>query len=205
MRGVFLIMMVFVLAIETRAQAAQEARFEVAGAKQFNRSFTLQPFSPTTGSLKFNYSQVMVKNLTINFGLGIIGPHTANVSLQSRGITAKSGVKMYFSPDYYTADMKKYSDFQGGYFEPELAISVFAYHNTFESREKQNFSSAILLNFGKQRVVGNQFLIEAWIGLGYCLNNNGDYGEPAYKYEFVAMQELGLAFTSGFAIGFLTK
>ncbi len=202
MRNLILVVLIFVFTIEAKSQLTTN---EVTAAKPFNRSFAIQPFSPITGSLKLNYSQVVVKNLTLDFGIGIVGPNTGNVSTNSSGMTAKSGLKMYFSPDYYTDDMKKFSDFQGAYFEPELAVSVFNYNYLYESTSKQIVSSAILLNFGKQRVVGNRFLIDTWAGFGYCFGGNEDYDEPANRYEFVALQELGLAFTSGFAIGFLTK
>lgn len=201
MKKVTLIMLICLLQMAAFTQQTNNA---IIPPQVFKRAFTLQPFSPITGSLKCNYNQAMPQNRTLDLGLGIIGPSTSELNLKSRGFTAKAGLKMFFAPDYYMDGLKKYSDFQGAYFEPVIAISVFSYHNWYETNDSRNASSAILLNFGKQRVVGNRFLIDTWVGAGYCFGKSEE-GAPVYKFEYMEIPDIGLATTIGFSIGFLAN
>lgn len=184
---------------------AQTSSNEVTPADQYQRAITIQPFSPVTGSLKFNYNQVLQKNVTLDLGVGIIGPNVSDDYINNKGVSLKAGAKLYFNPDYYSDGLKKYSDFQGGYFEPEVAVVYFIAPSEYEQGKDAYAGTALLLNVGKQKVVGKRVLLDYWIGAGYGVNIFEEGYSGDYKHEYLRFNELGIALTCGFSVGILTN
>lgn len=194
-----------IIALISANTFAQTTSNEVTPANQYQRAITIQPFSPVTGSLKLNYNQVLQKNVTLDLGVGLIGPNVSDAYINNKGVSLKAGTKLYFNPDYYSDGLKKYSDFQGGYFEPELAFIYFIAPSEYEQGKDTYAGTALLLNVGKQKVVGKRVLLDYWIGAGYGVDifEEGYSGE--FKHEYVKFEELGIALTCGFSVGILTN
>jgi hypothetical protein len=69
--------------------------------------------------------------------------------------------------------MKRYNDFQGGYFKPEIIYSGFGFdyeyysgYSTITGRGMNN-SVGLILNFGRQWVLARIISIDIYAGIGY--------------------------------------
>lgn len=142
--------------------------------KERNRAFKIDPFSPFKGKLTFGYEQAVVDQLTIDADLGIIGPDPfGNDQGDSKGFYVKAGPRFYTNPDFFTDDLKRFSDFQGFYFQPTLGYAQFEYTPLLEGivsetaeRETQQTAS-ILLNLGRQFAFGDMVVLDLMGGIGY--------------------------------------
>jgi hypothetical protein len=118
-----------------------------------NRIIKIDFFSPLTGNTTLGYEQVFANSITLTGDIGIIGASLAPISSQAKGVFVKAGTKFYFSPDYLIDGMKRFNDFQGTYFSPQIIYSGFGFdYNMVSYRTDRgvNNSFALMLEFGKQ-------------------------------------------------------
>ncbi|MBK8488575.1 MAG: DUF3575 domain-containing protein [Chitinophagales bacterium] len=173
------------------------------------RAFKFEFFSPTYGTLNFGYEQSISKRINIDVGAGIIGVGFNETATASSGMFVRGGARLYFSPDYYTDDLRYYSDFQGSYFRPELIMSFFNFDFTDELGSDvigNNASMGIQLNFGKQWAIANTVPLDLWLGIGYNINFTEDSDEMPFKYGYVGGSGgVPLSLSFGFSVGILTK
>ncbi|MGB3074136.1 MAG: hypothetical protein WBB36_02380 [Chitinophagales bacterium] len=189
-----------------------------------NRIIKMDFFSPLTGNLTFGYEQVLTNNITLEGNIGIIGLSFIDDGYNGKGIFIKAGPKLYFTPDYLLDGMKRYNDFQGGYFKPEFIYSGFgfdyeSYNSTngiYTTERGTNNSIALMLNFGKQWVLAKIISLDLHGGIGYGTSffhynsTAPGYGYPdsfdeSYKYSHFEVPEVPLTFSAGFDIGILLK
>lgn len=173
------------------------------------RAFKLEFFSPLYGTLNVGYEQSLGKRITLDAGAGIIGIGFNELADVSNGIFVRGGARLYFSPDYYTDDLKYYSNFQGSYFRPEIILSIFSFEDIDDfGKDKigDNASMGIQLNFGKQWAIANTVPLDIWTGFGYNFNFNTDSDEMPFKYGYIGGSGgFPLSFSFGFSVGILTK
>lgn len=173
------------------------------------RALKFEFFSPLYGTLNFGYEQTLSNRVNLDMGAGIIGVGFNETAEVSNGVFVRGGARLYFSPDYYTDDLKYFSDFQGGYFRPELIFSFFNFDYTDDfgvDLKGDNASMGIQLNLGKQWAIANTVSLDLWGGLGYNINFNDDSDEMPFKYAYVGGSGgVPLSFSFGFSVGVLTK
>jgi hypothetical protein len=192
-----------------------------------NRIIKLDFFAPLTGNLTLGYEQPLIKSVTFTGELGIIGASLVPLTNRELGVFMKSGVKLYFSPDYYMDGMKRYNDFQGSYFNPEIIYSGFgfdynSYNQTsgaYSTMRGVNNSIALMLQFGKQWVLAKTISIEMYGGIGYgwssinipgYYSGNGVFADlnsqvPDKFSHLQFSNEVPVAIDAGFNIGLLLK
>lgn len=140
-----------------------------------NKIIKVDFFSPMTGNLTLGYEQPLVNSVTFSGELGIIGASVVDINNRATGVFVRSGVKLYYSPDYLMDGMKRYNDFQGGYFNPVIIYSGFGFDynsynqttSTYDIRRGVNHSIALMLHFGRQWVLAKTISIDIYSGIGY--------------------------------------
>ena len=150
-----------------------------------------------------------IKNfLSFESKVGIIGAGT-NFEDQ-RGLFVKAGPKFKLKPDYVIKGMKGRHLLDGGYLRPEIAVSFFSRSNymydyiTGDNNDgrSQVQSVAIILNYGIQKIIGNTFLIDTSVGIGYGFSSQ----DGGYDYGFATGGgDFPIAFSAGLSIGFIVK
>jgi hypothetical protein len=178
---------------------------------QKNRSIETNFFSPLNGMFTVGYEQSIKPGHAFEVELGIIGIGMDPAEINPGGVMVRGGYKFTRTPDFYVRSMRYSHIMKGAYIKPEIVLASYAYDadiydpNTWEystSREKQN-SMAFMINFGKQWVYGDSFLIDLYTGVGYGGVSN-DSVETGNIYGFIGgMQGMPLAFTAGLKIGLL--
>lgn len=170
--------------------------------------------SPLTGNTTFYYERSLKPGRSIEAGLGIIGLGINVGDRNAAGFFTKIGYKFIKSPDFYLRGMKYAHILKGAYFKPELLIGYYAYdqdvyydsyYYSYPSSERTNVAmAALFLNFGKQWVVDNSFLVDFFFGVGYGFDS-GDYDE-GYHFGYVGgAEEFPIAAEAGLKIGWLFK
>jgi hypothetical protein len=164
-----------------------------------------------------------MNSVTLEGSLGIIGISFIDDSYHPKGLFLKAGPKFYFTPDYTFDGMKRFNDFQGAYFKPEIIYSGFGfdydYYYSYQTTKQRgvNNSVALMLNFGKQWVLARILTLDIYTGIGYgkswqYLKDNTSGGNAVlnedfttYKYSHLEVPETPLALSAGFKIGILLK
>lgn len=170
--------------------------------------------SPLTGNTTFGYERSIKPGQSVEVALGIIGLGADPNDVNPAGFFTKFGFKFIKSPDFYMRGMRYAHILKGGYIKPEFVIGNYSktfeyydysyYGSSYKSERKNITAGGIMLNFGKQWVYNNSFLVDFFVGVGYGFDTD-DYGEN-YHYGFVTVDEdVPLAFTAGLKIGFLFK
>ena len=171
-----------------------------------NRAFKIDPFSPMSGKLTFGYEQNVHKGINIDVDASIIGPSVSGIGeLNAVGFYLKGGPRLYTSPDYYTDDLKRFSDFQGFYLMPTIGYTWFTFseNDPFdvldENIDRVQNAGTIMFNLGKQWVMGGIAVIDFNAGLGYGFTTNNDIN---YNYSHVGNT---ITVSSSLSIGLLTR
>lgn len=187
-----------------------------------NRIIKVDFFSPVTGNLSVGYEQILTNNITLEGNIGFIGVSFIDDNLNPKGLFIKGGPRLYFTPDYTMDGMKRYNDFQGMYFNPELIYTGFGFDYNYYSylpgkQRGINNSIALMLNFGKQWVLAKVLTLDIYAGIGYGkswidMKDNPsnvypgiDYSVLPYKYSHVEVPYTPLTLDAGFNIGILLK
>lgn len=178
-------------------------------------------FSPLNRHISFGFDQLVGSNMVFTGQLGIIGPGVTNSYSDNnpRGAFIEGGMKLFFSPDYIIVGMHRYNAMQGGYFKPQVVVSVFSENrysylynpntnNSYNTTTAQTYTGvALMLNFGKQWIIGNIFALDMYVGVGYNLtsnNNNTVNSEPEgddYFSYLITGSDFPLAFSAGLNLG----
>lgn len=184
---------------------------------QRKNAFKFHFFSPLTGATAFSYERSLKPGRSMEFGLGIIGLGSNDLSLNdsddASGAYFKLGYKFIKSPDFYLKGMKYAHLLKGAYFKPEIALSAFNYipGNNFywgdpnwetPNDEENVLMAAFILNVGKQWIFSDRFLVDWHIGAGYGFGDNDS--NTARHYGFLGADgSTPLVLNSGFKVGLL--
>jgi len=163
--------------------------------------------SPLFNSLKLSYERSIKPGRSIEATVGIIGVGNDIYDANERGAFVKLGYKFIKSPDYYIRGQRYAHILKGTYIRPELAFSHYSYDHEMDyfyfgkdMERKTNTMFGILLNFGKQWVIDNGFVIDTFVGVGYGFGDNDtDWG--SHKAFLGGVDEFPLAVSGGVRIG----
>jgi hypothetical protein len=207
-------------------------------ADQEKRAIKVNFLSPLRGFTQFNYEKNVKPGRAYEVSLGIIGlgkrQELSDYSFSSGasgrivykeqgGAFIGGGFKFSKLPDYLSGRDKYSHIMQGSYVKPELLLGV--YSQNFESdnandtgrnidRKTVTFTS-LLINLGKQWVLGDKLVIDIYGGLGYAIDNlkklkyqreDGTYYEDEAGDHFAiitAGSDSGIGFSGGFKVGIL--
>ncbi len=177
--------------------------------------------SPLVEHLAFAYEKSIKPGRSFEAELGIIGlGFDTDPYNTSTGFYASSGYKFIRTPDFYSSRMKYSHILKGSYIKPQLLFSVYQNEqdnfNFLSGRDETNdrniIAGALLLNFGKQIVYDNAFLIDYSVGIGYGFSNQGNsdandfFDFRASHFGFVAGDnDTPIAASARLKIGFLLK
>ncbi|WP_075603515.1 hypothetical protein [Saccharicrinis aurantiacus] len=176
--------------------------------------------SPLFNSLNFSYERSLAPGRSIEAAIGIIGVGYDMDDTNDQGVFAKIGYKFIKSPDYYLRGQRYAHLLKGAYIRPEIAISYYqfdeyyyyydynggydsyggGYNYNSSTPTETNLMFAILLNFGKQWVIDNGFVVDTFIGFGYGFGND-DTEHGLHKAFIGAVDEFPLALTMGIRFG----
>jgi len=191
--------------------------------------------APLLGYTQFNYEHNLRPGRGYELSLGIIGlgkkqdigsfydsatKSTTTTYREASGVFIGGGYKFSKMPDFVNKGAKYSHVLQGAYVKPELMLGTYK-HNNIESfptggsaprvsRESISFGG-LLVNLGKQWVLGELLLIDVYGGLGYAVDSrNASQDNTEYDYDYINNHyalttgtDSGLGFTGGFKIGIL--
>ena len=169
--------------------------------------------SPLFGATSFTFEHSISPGKSWEASLGIIGLGTEFTGNSPSGIYLKLGYKFIKSPDFYLKGMQYAHILKGAYIRPEISFSsynadqgaMYDYSGNVVTaanvREKATMF-AIMLNFGKQYVIQDRFLIDWFTGIGYGFGQAVD--DNPFHYAFLGGSSgSSFAITSGIRIGVL--
>jgi len=166
--------------------------------------------SPLFNSFNINYERSLRPGRSIEATVGIIGVGNDIYDTDEQGMFLKLGYKFIKSPDYYLRGQRYAHVLKGGYIRPELAVSYYKYdfeHSyyyydgaTNDVSRETNLMFAVLLNFGKQWVIDNGFIVDTFVGVGYGFGSDEEsYG--MHKAFIGGIDEFPLALSMGVRVG----
>ena len=163
--------------------------------------------SPLNSVFTLSYEHAIKPGASWEATLGVVGIGFENPD-DAMGIALGGRYKFIQSPDYYLKGMRYAHILKGRYVAPELLFATYkgTNHTVWNGDKSYNRTKfAILINFGKQWVFNDVFLIDGYVGVGYgYTNNNVDTEGLTYPYVFsVVSKDVPLAFSWGLRIGFL--
>ncbi len=138
-------------------------------------------FSPLADQITFSYEHCLKVGTNIEVTAGLINnsimPNNNNSVLIQGGLVS-GGVKFFLGEDYYINGMKYAHPLKGKYFKPEVDFC------SFTMRGVENVTSlALMINYGRQFVLGNVLTFGYSVGLGYAFSDS-NYSNPNLNYNY---------------------
>lgn len=205
-------------------------------ADQAKNAVKVNFLAPLLGYTQLNFEHNLRPGRGYELSLGIIGlgkrqdigsffDATTQINTttyrKATGVFLGGGYKFIKLPDFVNKGAKYSHVLQGTYVKPELSVGVYGqnvYTNASgggirpqANRETIAFSG-LLVNLGKQWVLGELLLIDLYGGLGYAIDNrsrdqnNSEFYYNDYignHYALTTGADSGLGFTGGFKVGIL--
>lgn len=189
---------------------------------QRNRALKVGFFTPLYGSFRVEYEHNFKPGQSLMATTNIIGLGLDPYEENAAGIGLSAGYKFMTSPEYYLERQRRSHRMMGSYFMIEGAFSAFGrdleYYNSstymYERGRGSTVGAALILSYGKQYVMGNSFVLDYSLGLGYgftstsypnSAKNDIDYIEYVpTSYNFIGgFDEFPLVFKTRLSIGLL--
>jgi hypothetical protein len=134
--------------------------------------------SPLFGATSFSFEHSLKPGSSVEATLGIIGLGSDITDNSPRGAYLKFGYKFIKSPDFYLKGMQYSHILKGAYIRPEVSLLTYNVKSTLlyyssssyyaSNSSTENYTMfALMLNFGKQWVFQDRFLIDWFAGVGY--------------------------------------
>ncbi|HCS19058.1 MAG TPA: hypothetical protein DIW47_00590 [Bacteroidetes bacterium] len=181
--------------------------------------------SPLFSSSIFGYERSIRPGFSLEANLGIIGMGYDIYNVKPRGALLKFGPKFMKTPDFRTGSLRYYHVLKGAYIQPQVIFGIYEsdvnhyygyWNNGSGGRETTTYGN-VMINFGKQSVFANAFLIDIYAGVGYGFSNtttNNINPDPHYNEYFFYTPTFGVmdpdmdipvSITAGIKFGFLTR
>ncbi|HEY0054399.1 MAG TPA: hypothetical protein VGB63_03495 [Pedobacter sp.] len=197
-------------------------------ADQSRKAIKLNFLSPLAGYTQLSYEQNVKPGRSYELTLGIIGlgkrqkvdsyetntDGSADFYRNAGGAFLGAGYKFIKLPNFVRNGDKYSHILQGLYAKPEIMLGAYSqnksprYLNSSRNTEKETVAfGAVIINLGKQWVLGDAFILDFYGGLGYALDNQStdelfdNYG--GNHFGIIAAGDSGLGFSGGFKIGML--
>jgi len=200
---------------------------------QLSKAVKINFLAPLLGYSQFSFEKSVSPLKSYELGLGIIGagknyqiddyyingqyqPYKRNAF----GGFVEAGYKFNKLPNFFNKGARMSHIMQGSYIKPTATLGFYNdnavnYKTGNPVLEKRNnIFGAIILNFGRQWVFGEKFLIDVYYGLGYAFDNvkddyNGSYYYSDNIYNHFVIQKAGpganLGLSGGIKAGLLIK
>jgi hypothetical protein len=184
--------------------SAQEVELK-PDSEMMKRAFKVEFFSPLTGNLTVGYEQYLKNWVGIEAKVGIIGLGKQNYTYEKdKGFFVKLGPKFKLKPSFAQKGTFGTDYLSGGYFRPEIHFSTFEHYPAENGGvSEQVYCGVLMLNYGKQYVLGNAITLDWYFGLGYAYSSHDG---PGYHYSFAHLgNDTPLAFNLGLTLGVLSK
>jgi len=192
----------------TKAQMIEQIPDSLMKTKVIKVEF----FSPLTGNLTFGYEKYIKNFTSIEAKIGIIGIGANDPYEDSKGVFVKIGPKFKLKPDYAVKGTFGTHFLRGSYIRPEVAFTVFSakvpeydyYNYSYSEKDVNVFSGALLINYGKQHVLGDIMTLDYYVGLGYGFSDKSIDG--GYYFGYLAgNSDFPIAINAGFTLGIILK
>lgn len=197
---------------------------------QSRKAIKIDFLGPLLGYTQITYEKSLTVGRSIEFGLGIIGAGK-NQSLEwwdnslhtdkknQFGLAGSFGYKFNKLPDFLFGRTRFTHIMQGSYVKPVVYAGNYSENRiTYKQNyqyvlERKNISFAALqLEFGKQWVFGNQFLLDTYWGFGYGFDNKKNdsdwYMDDTSAFNYLNARggrSPGLSVSFGIKVGGLLK
>jgi hypothetical protein len=199
---------------------------------QLKRALKFDFLAPLLGYSQFSYEQSTGVGKSYEVSLGIIGlgkstqleyydNYLNTVKRQQRGLFASAGYKFNKWPDFLFGRTRFTHLMQGAYAKPVFYLGHYSQNqvvyktatNSYVVDKQKVTFGALQIEFGKQWVFGEKFLMDLYWGLGYGAdnknkNNNGYYGDENSAFNYVNARlgkSPGFSTTFGLKAGLLIK
>ena len=188
--------------------------------------------SPLLGHTEISYERNIKPGRSMEFSLGVIGAgknHALDYygSVSSFGEYKRSGRGAYVSggykfsklPDFINRNIRYSHVMQGFYVKPTAYLGSYSENMLSEKNSqivvdrRSVVFGALMLDFGKQWVMGEKFLLDLHYGFGYSMDNikatgnyYGNFGDEysAHNYGVIRVgRSPGLGLTGGIKVGWL--
>jgi hypothetical protein len=182
--------------------------------KQHKNALKVGFLSPLFGATSFTFEHSLRPGDSWEATLGIIGLGSDITSNSPSGAYLKLGYKFIKSPDFYLKGMQYSHILKGAYIRPEISFASYNIKPKWmydyisnpilgsDGPTVSNTSFAIMLNFGKQVVIRDQFLIDWFVGVGYGFGKL--YQDQSFHFAYIGGNSGSpFAITSGLRIGIL--
>jgi hypothetical protein len=202
-------------------------------SNQRKANIKIDLFAVLSGTTSIAYEQSIEPGRSWEVGVGMIGLGAKNPDNENRsGAFFRAGYKFINQPDYYMKGMRYSHILKGSYIRPEIcshfynvksnytdisstynsSSSTYTVKSTNTDKTTRYSAAAFMLNFGKQWVFSDVFLVDVFVGggLGYGNSNVIDekktestYTSSSYPYNYsdYYYQNDGSVMGTGFGIG----
>ena len=200
---------------------------------QLKKAIKVNFMAPLFGFAQFSFEKSVSPLRSYEIGFGIIGAgknssensyyvnnQYQNYKRNARGAFIDGGYKFNKLPDFFSRGSRMTHVMQGTYVKPTATLGFYTdnalnYKSGVATLEKRNnVFGAIIINFGRQWVFGDKFLLDIYGGAGYGFDNSKERGPNLNTYEefnnnhFVVQKAdrgVSLGISGGCRIGFLLK
>ena len=137
------------------------------------------------GTTKISYEQILKPGRSFEVKATLVdgGEHS---------IFGSVGYKFYKKPTFIAPNMQRRNILEGTYFKPEIFAGVARFDGIYESSSEAEPTLGLVLNIGKQWMIGDFFVIDAYVGTGVA--------SGSHVRGYLANE--GLLLTSGINFGF---
>jgi hypothetical protein len=198
---------------------------------QLTKAIKINFLAPLLGYSQFSFEKSVSPLQAYELGVGIIGAGK-NIQIDNYyyngqntfyrrnafGGFLEGGYKFNKLPNFLTRGTHMSHIMQGTYVKPTATLGFYTdnalnYKTGNPVLEKRNnIFGAVILNFGRQWVFGDKFLIDLYYGLGYAFDNTkSDYNNDYYGdiFNHFVIQKAGpganLGLSGGLKAGLLIK
>lgn len=199
---------------------------------QLTKAIKFNFLSPLLGYAQFSFEKSVSPLKSYELGLGIIGAgknyqidnYYVNGQYQpykrnAFGVFVDAGYKFNKLPNFFSKGTRMTHVMQGTYIKPTATLGFYK-DNALSYKtgnpviiNRHNIFGAIILNFGRQWVFGEKFLVDLYYGVGYAFDNtkndnsNNYYSDNLYNHFVIQKAGSGanLGFSGGVKIGLLIK
>ncbi|MEJ7627027.1 MAG: hypothetical protein WKF35_09200 [Ferruginibacter sp.] len=201
---------------------------------QLTKAIKFNFLAPLLGYSHISFEKSLSPLKSYEVGLGIIG---AGKNFQidgyyvngqylpykrsAKGVFIDGGYKFNKLPNFFNKGMRMTHVMQGSYVKPSATIGFYS-DNALDFKtgnavleRRSNVFGAVILNFGRQWVFGDKFLVDIFGGFGYAFDNtkpdpdNNYYYYDDYISNHFTIQKTGpganLGVNGGLKIGLLLK
>lgn len=157
---------------------------------------------------------------SVEYTVGFIGLGENVTGVYQAGGYLKAGLKFFSGPLFHLKGITYNHPLMGFYIKPEISIATYEqeyrsyYYTTgYSTGINTVFSSALILNVGKQRVFADAMVFDWSFGFGYGFDNmterkiggNTDNKIAMNHFSHFLGGETPIAITGTIKVGFLTK